>query len=110
MQNTLILKDYLNNQKKLYNVIRKLIGVKKSLFKVMLNEEGESLIEPINETTVLKNCSYKESVYEGADVFQIECINFGLMKDIEYLIEKTYELNLIIKKQGLEQLEMEILK
>ncbi len=78
-------------------MIKRLIGVKKSLNKVLLNEEGESLVDPINEATLLKNCSYKESAYEGADVFQIECLNFGLIKDIEYMNDKTYELNLIIK-------------
>jgi hypothetical protein len=48
-------------------VVKKLVGTKKGLVKLLLNEDSEE-IYPINETTMMKNCSYKENLVDGADV------------------------------------------
>jgi hypothetical protein len=37
-------------------VVSKLIGVKRNLAKVLMDEEAEKVIEPLNETSLLKQC------------------------------------------------------
>ena len=43
-----ILKEYLNNKRKFYCTVRKMIGTKKSLQKVLINLDHECVVEPLN--------------------------------------------------------------
>lgn len=52
------MQTYLNNEKKMFHVVKKLVGTKKGLIKLLLNEDSEE-IYPLNEQTMFKNCSYK---------------------------------------------------
>lgn len=47
--------------RKFFLVVRKLVGIKKNLNKVVLDEQNDTIIEPLTEQTIIRQLTYKVS-------------------------------------------------
>ncbi|CAD8099029.1 unnamed protein product [Paramecium sonneborni] len=76
------LKKYINNDRKLFQVIKQLIGLKKNLNKVILKQNGEELIEfyDIIKLSCVREIQYINGEYKIVDKFDI-----SLYDDLVYL-------------------------
>ncbi|CAD8165939.1 unnamed protein product [Paramecium octaurelia] len=78
------LKKYINNERKLFQVIKQLIGLKKSLRKIILKPNGEELVE---FSEISKLCCVREIQYINGEQKIVDKFDLSLYDDLVYLTE-----------------------
>ncbi|CAD8086789.1 unnamed protein product [Paramecium sonneborni] len=101
------LKDYINNERKLLQVIKQLIGLKKNLRKVLFKQNGDELVE-FQEITKL--CCVKEIQYVFGEQKVIDKFDLTLFDDLVYLTETIGNLLLQNKIQSINRINENIIK
>ncbi|CAD8091904.1 unnamed protein product [Paramecium primaurelia] len=102
------LKDEMNNNRKFQLQIYKLIGLKKTLQKLLFNLETQTIIEPLTVYHLKQNICIKEHVMDGTTLLNLDTYNFNIIRDINFLIEKIDELQIQTEANGIRQLEYKI--
>ncbi|CAD8110686.1 unnamed protein product [Paramecium sonneborni] len=102
------LKEEMNNNRKFYLQIFKLIGLKKHLQKLLINFETQTIIEPLNVYFLKQNICIKEHIMDGTTLLTLDTYNFNIIRDINFLIEKIDELQIQTEANGIRQLEYKI--
>ncbi|CAD8084600.1 unnamed protein product [Paramecium primaurelia] len=88
------LKKYINNERKLFQVIKQLIGLKKSLKKIILKPNGEELVE---FSEISKLCCVREIQYINGEQKIVDKFDLSLYDDLVYLTD-TIE-NLLLSNE-----------
>ncbi|CAK81545.1 unnamed protein product (macronuclear) [Paramecium tetraurelia] len=78
------LKDYINNDRKLFQVIKQLIGLRKNLRKVMLKQNGDELID---FQDISKMCCVREIQYVFGEQKVVDKFDLSLYDDLAYLTD-----------------------
>ncbi|KAM3147251.1 hypothetical protein pb186bvf_000502 [Paramecium bursaria] len=99
------LKDYLNNSRKLFQVVKSLIGVRKQLRKILLNPNEEDLND---FQEIAKQCQIKETTIVDGNSFVVEKFDISLKDDIQFIIEGIENMLLQTQLQGIKQISQNI--
>ncbi|CAD8068513.1 unnamed protein product [Paramecium primaurelia] len=78
------LKKYINNERKLFQVIKQLIGLKKNLRKIILKQNGEELVE---FSEISKLCCIREIQYINGEQKIVDKFDLSLYDDLVYLTQ-----------------------
>lgn len=83
--------NYLNNNKKLYNVLRRFINMNRSLKQIFFNEKGDGIIDPITEETIMEKIKKKELFIMHGLSANISKYDFSVKHDLQQLSEQLQE-------------------
>ncbi|CAD8092075.1 unnamed protein product [Paramecium sonneborni] len=101
------LKEYINNDRKLLQVVKQLIGLKKNLRKVLLKQNGDELVD-FQEITKL--CCVREIQYVFGEQKVIDKFDLTLFDDLVYLTDTIGNLLLQNKIQSINRINENIIK
>ncbi|CAD8175187.1 unnamed protein product [Paramecium pentaurelia] len=83
------LKDYLNNQRKLFQVVKNLIGIKKNLYRILIKPQTEELHD---FSEISRLCCIKDVQFVNGEQRVIEKFDLSLMDDLIYMSESIKQL------------------
>ncbi|CAD8171473.1 unnamed protein product [Paramecium pentaurelia] len=83
------LKDYLNNSRKLFQVVKNLIGMKKNLYRILINPETEELYE---FSEISRLCCIRDVQFINGEQRVIEKFDLSLMDDLIYMTDSIKQL------------------
>ncbi|CAD8070735.1 unnamed protein product [Paramecium primaurelia] len=101
------LKDYINNDRKLFQVIKQLIGLRKNLRKIMLKQNGDELID---FQDISKMCCVREIQYVFGEQKIVDKFDLSLYDDLVYLTDMIGNLLLQNEIQSINRISENIMK
>ncbi|CAD8168555.1 unnamed protein product [Paramecium octaurelia] len=84
-----LLKDYLNNSRKLFQVVKNLIGMRKNLYPILINPQTEELYE---FSEISRLCCIRDVQFINGEQRVIERFDLSLMDDLIYMTDSIKHL------------------
>lgn len=105
------LKEIVHNAKKVYGVIKGFMCYRSPLLsRILLNEEGECLCEPLLESMIEDKCFIREVLFEGAGLSFREKLDPAVLSDIRELNEKLEAYNTSHEIEKIRIMESEVIQ
>ncbi|CAD8085941.1 unnamed protein product [Paramecium sonneborni] len=83
------LKDYLNNSRKLFQVVKSLIGIKKNMYRILIKPQTEELHD---FSEISRLCCVKDVLFVNGEQRVIEKFDLSLMEDLIYITDSIKQL------------------
>ncbi|CAD8062673.1 unnamed protein product [Paramecium primaurelia] len=89
IHNLHLLKDYLNNSRKLFQVVKNQIGIRKNLYRILINPQTEELYE---FSEISRLCCIRDIQFVNGEQRVIEKFDLTLMDDLIYMTDSIKQL------------------
>ncbi|CAD8074098.1 unnamed protein product [Paramecium sonneborni] len=89
IHNLHLLKDYLNNSRKLFQVVKNQIGIRKNLYRILINPQNEELYE---FSEISRLCCIRDVQFVNGESRVIEKFDLSLLDDLIYMTDSIKQL------------------